>query len=238
MIGQILIVEDDPRTRKTIRHFCQEVPGAKNAHVTEAANGLEAREILKNEHPDVMFLDMEMPGMGGKELLTFLMEEDRHVRTVIVSGYDDFEHTRKAIQYGTVDYLLKPVSRKHVCEILTRLSEEQAGSARPQMAETEATGIGAIKNYIDAFYTEPLTLGLLSEKFHYSREYISRKFKKEYGVGLIHYLNDLRLERARVLLAQGFSSQKTCEKVGFTDNSYFARLFKEKYGKTPQKYLK
>ena len=63
-------------------------------------------------------------------------------------------------------------------------------------------------------------------------------FKKEYGLGLIHYLNDLRLERARVLLAQGFSSQKTCEKVGFTDNSYFARLFKEKYGKTPQKYLK
>lgn len=238
MIDQILIVEDDPRTRKTIRHFCQQVPAAENAHVMEAANGLEAQEILKNGHPDVMFLDMEMPGMGGKELLTLLMEEGRHVKTIIVSGYDDFEYTRKAIQYGSVDYLLKPVNRKHVHEILTRLSEEQDGIVRLQAADAEATGIEAIKSYIDAFYTEPLTLGLLSEKFHYSREYISREFKKEYGVGLIRYLNDLRLERARVLLAQGFSSQKTCEKVGFTDNSYFARLFKEKYGKTPQKYLK
>lgn len=233
IISRILIVEDDPRTRKTIERFCQEIPETQKTQITGAANGLEALACLKEAKPDVMFLDMEMPGMDGRELLSHLMEYESHINVVVISGYDGFDYTKKAIQYGAVDYLLKPVNRKQVHDILVKISHSPDLASAEQ---AEEAGIAAIRAYLDHAYSETITLGILAERFHYSREYISREFKKQYGTGVVRYLNDLRLERARVLLRQGMTIQNICVKVGFSDESYFTKLFKEKYGMTPKKY--
>ncbi len=249
MLEKILIVEDDPRTRRTIEKFCREVKAAKQAEFCHAENGQEAWEILMDSIEkklpfDLMFLDMEMPGMGGRELLNMLVKQGVRLDVVVISGYDGFEYTRKAIQYGTVDYLLKPVNRKLVHEILETLSqqggEEKARFYRKTVCAWDSHGPGevmeSIRAYMEEHYEEPVTLADLAERFHYSREYISREFKKQYGVGVIRFLNDLRLERARILLEQGVSVKKACEEAGFADDSYFARLFREKYGAPPKKY--
>lgn len=252
-MNHILIVEDDERTRHTIETFCRNTAAAEHALFYHAANGMEAYTFLERIQPDIMFLDMEMPGMNGRELLDCLMEQGRHVNVVIVSGYDSFEYTRKAIQYGSVDYLLKPVNRKQVSDVLTEFTkkdENAGGGSLPWKPEKDMVGEGGqeplltrqvleqIKAYIDANYVKSISLFELSELYHYSREHISREFKKQYGMGVIKYMNDLRLERARVLLAAGASVKETCTRSGFLDDSYFSKLFKEKYGVTPGKFSK
>lgn len=249
MLEKILIVEDDPRTRRTIEKFCREVKAAKQAEFCHAENGQEAWEILMDSIEkklpfDLMFLDMEMPGMGGKELLERLLKQKIRLNIIVVSGYDGFQYTRKAIQYGTVDYLLKPVNRKQVHEILETLDQrDEEEKARPFLRPDfvpdyhgPGEAMESIRAYMEKNYEEPITLADLAERFHYSREYISREFKKQYGVGIIRFLNALRLERARILLERGASVKRACEESGFSDDSYFARLFREKYGLSPKKY--
>lgn len=249
MLEKILIVEDDPRTRRTIEKFCREVRVVKEAEFCQAGNGQEAWEILedsieKKQPFDLMFLDMEMPGMGGKELLERLLKQKIRLNIIVVSGYDGFQYTRKAIQYGTVDYLLKPVNRKQVHEILETLDQrDEEEKARPFLRPDfvpdyhgPGEAMESIRAYMEKNYEEPITLADLAERFHYSREYISREFKKQYGVGIIRFLNALRLERARILLERGASVKRACEESGFSDDSYFARLFREKYGLSPKKY--
>lgn len=55
-------------------------------------------------------------------------------------------------------------------------------------------------------------------------------------MGIIKYMNEVRLERARIYLTRGVSPHEAGAKVGFLDDSYFSRLFKDKYGSTPKKY--
>ncbi|MCI8831518.1 MAG: response regulator [Lachnospiraceae bacterium] len=250
MLEKILIVEDDPRTRRTIEKFCREVRAVKEAEFCQAGNGQEAWEILadnieKKQPFDLMFLDMEMPGMGGRELLEKLLKQGIRLNIIVVSGYDGFQYMRKAIQYGTVDYLLKPVNRKQVHEILEALALQDKGEEKARLFfETDSaldhhrsgTTMKNIRAYMEKNYETPITLADLARTFHYSREYISREFKKQYGVGIVRFLNDLRLERARILLEQGASVKKACEESGFVDDSYFARLFRERYGASPKKY--
>jgi len=81
-----------------------------------------------------------------------------------------------------------------------------------------------------------LSLTSLSEQFHYSREHLSREFKNQYGIGLIKYINDVRLERARALLSKSTPVNEVCTRVGFFDDSYFIKIFKHKYGMSPKKY--
>ena len=66
--------------------------------IGEARNGIEALEIIKKEKPEVLFLDMRMPGLSGSEILERLGEREEKPIVVIVSGYDDFEYAQQAIK--------------------------------------------------------------------------------------------------------------------------------------------
>ena len=247
MIKEILIVEDDVRTRNTIEKFCCSIPIAEGALFIHADNGLDAYRVLGERQPDIMFLDMELPGVNGRELLDMLMLNQFSINIVIISGYDSFEYTKKAIQYGTIDYLLKPVNRRQIHQVLERIDKsdylcrKKYGKLPPLdiVMKDSKNGVGMmeeIKDYIDTNFTEQITLSELSQRFHYSREYISREFKRQFGMGIIKYMNEVRLERARIYLTRGVSPHEAGAKVGFLDDSYFSRLFKDKFGSTPKKY--
>ncbi len=83
--------------------------------------------------------------------------------------------------------------------LLHRLVEMNADFMKMKQAD-ENVAVG-IREYIDMHYKNAVSLGLLSEKFHMSKEHISRKFKKEYGCSITDYLLELRMDRARELLS-------------------------------------
>lgn len=92
-----------------------------------------------------------------------------------------------------------------------------------------------IVSYIDTHYAEQISVDGLCNTFHYSRPTLFMHFKKEFGMGIIAYINNLRLEKSAVLL-RSYNVNETAKRVGFEDVNYFSRIFKKKYGMAPSAY--
>ncbi len=91
--------------------------------VKKASNGLEAYEYLKNNKVDIIFADIQMPEITGLELLQRIKEEEiSDAYFIIVSGFNDFKYAQTAIRYGSMDYVLKPLSKETLMEILAKAS--------------------------------------------------------------------------------------------------------------------
>lgn len=105
---RVMVVEDEPPIQRSI---CQKIEETNKNFTVVAAfdNGKDALQYLK-EHPvDVMFVDMNLPIVSGKELLDFCSNEKLSVLPVVLSGYTDFEYVKCAITNHAIDYLLKPL---------------------------------------------------------------------------------------------------------------------------------
>jgi len=91
-------------------------------------NGQDAIERLKSEQIDIVLTDIRMPVMDGLKLLKAISADWPDCITVIISGHQDFAYTQSALRLGAFDYLLKPVSRENLRELLDRLEEAHARS--------------------------------------------------------------------------------------------------------------
>jgi two-component system LytT family response regulator len=109
-----LIVDDEPDVRQGLRALLGAHPEVQI--IGEAGSVAEALVFLQSQAPDVLFLDMEMPGGSGLELERSL---DRSIRTVFVTAYPDY--ALKAFHFGAVDYLLKPVDPDRLAITIERL---------------------------------------------------------------------------------------------------------------------
>ncbi len=91
-----------------------------------------------------------------------------------------------------------------------------------------------VKAFIEKFYYTNLTLDEISKVASFSPSYFSRKFKLVFGVSFIEYLNDYRLMKGKELLENTeLSVSEVAQKVGFSEYTYFSKLFKDKYSKSP-----
>lgn len=100
---RVLIVDDERPARRKVRRFVEEDPEV--AAVFEAPDGRSALEVIREWEPDLVFLDVRMPGMSGLDLLEALAPE-RAPRCVLVTAHD--EYAVQAFELAAVDYLLKP----------------------------------------------------------------------------------------------------------------------------------
>lgn len=96
--------------------------------------------------------------------------------------------------------------------------------------------LASVKEYIDKNYGKELLVEDIAKKFSYNRAYLSRAFKKQYGVSIKEYLLNKRLETALNLLLCGERVTDVCYKSGFSNPYNFSRYFKEKYGVPPSSY--
>ncbi|WP_148357640.1 response regulator [Peribacillus simplex] len=103
-----LIVDDEFNVRDVIRHLGQwEKYGI--THLLEASNGDDAKRMIEKESPEIIFTDVKMPGMSGMELIEWLDSISYPGKVILISGFDDYSFMRKAIQFSSFDYLLKPI---------------------------------------------------------------------------------------------------------------------------------
>jgi DNA-binding LytR/AlgR family response regulator len=110
-----LIVDDEPVARQILRDELKAMDGVEI--VGEAANGNEALRRIVQLKPDLVFLDLQMPGMGGFDVIARLPEDALPV-IVIVTAYD--QHAIRAFEAGALDYLLKPVSQERLQKAVER----------------------------------------------------------------------------------------------------------------------
>ena len=101
------------------------------------------------------------------------------------------------------------------------------------------TLIQQIVEFVDTNYMNPISLKVISGKFNISAAYIGRLFKEETGTGFTKYLNNLRIEQAKILLASTPErANKIALEVGYSDSNYFYSIFKKYTGMSPSQYIK
>lgn len=113
-----LIVDDERLARNELRRLLENFP--KIQIVGEAANADEALPMIDELEPDLLFLDIQMPGKNGFELLQSI--EGKAPEVVFTTAYD--EYAIKAFEFNALDYLLKPVELARLSEAIHRIEEE------------------------------------------------------------------------------------------------------------------
>lgn len=117
-----MIIDDEAKGRLALREklaaYCPEVN-----IIAEASNGQEALFLIQQYHPQLLFLDIEMPKMNGFEMLNELKEKNFHI--IFTTAYD--QYAIKAIRYAAFDYLLKPIDIEELKTAVEKIvaSEEQ-----------------------------------------------------------------------------------------------------------------
>ncbi|MGC4050024.1 MAG: LytTR family DNA-binding domain-containing protein [Paludibaculum sp.] len=127
-----LLVDDEPLAREGLRMLLAEDPEISD--VLEAKNGHEAVELIRSARPDLVFLDVQMPEMGGFEVVREIGAESMPA-VVFVTAHDVY--AIQAFEINAVDYLLKPVTRERFAKSLVRakdhLRARPAGEANRQI---------------------------------------------------------------------------------------------------------
>lgn len=116
---KLVVADDEPKIRRGLvnlldwQDYNVEIAG-------EAEDGEIALEIITEKKPDIILLDINMPFLNGLNLLEKLKETNNKSIVIIISGYDDFQYAQKALKYNVFDYILKPVSKKNIEEIILK----------------------------------------------------------------------------------------------------------------------
>jgi two-component system LytT family response regulator/two-component system response regulator LytT len=129
-----LIIDDEPLARQELQYLLDRDGDVEV--LAQGSNGIEAVELIRTHRPDVVFLDVRMPGLDGFAVLKKLMALDRKARlpqVVFATAFD--QYAVKAFEVNAVDYLLKPFDSKRVVKTLEKIRARAAGEGRDSSVE-------------------------------------------------------------------------------------------------------
>lgn len=133
---RIFIVDDEAPARRELSYLLEQLGGVEV--IGEAANGTAALKGIRESRPDLVFLDIQMPGLSGLELAQFLCELPR--RPLLVFATACQEHALEAFEVDAVDYLCKPFTRERVTKAVAKAARVQAATAAPTGPEPPKSG--------------------------------------------------------------------------------------------------
>jgi two-component system, response regulator YesN len=120
---KVLIIDDETHVREGIK-LLADFESTNTTEIFEAENGKIAKEIIKRERPQIIFTDMMMPELDGRELLKWIKSEKLTSKIIVITGYEDYQFMREAIQNGASDYLLKPIDPDSLNETFLKATSE------------------------------------------------------------------------------------------------------------------
>jgi two-component system response regulator LytT len=132
-----VIVDDEKLARRELRRLLNAVDGIEVA--AEAKNGLEAVTVVMKEKPDLVFLDIEMPGLNGLQVAEKLLKKKVAAHVIFVTAYDHY--AIKAFEVNAVDYLLKPIVPERLDESIDRARK---------LLESGASPLGSLEDLVAA----------------------------------------------------------------------------------------
>ncbi|UQZ35688.1 DNA-binding response regulator [Paenibacillus sp. PK3_47] len=213
-------------------------------------NGQEAWAHLSTLKPadiDLLITDIKMPRMDGFKLIEEARRYMKDLSIAVLSGFSEFEYARRAIRHGVLDYLLKPIEKAQLYELLKRVEEGKTLRRDDPLPENSpvqnAEGgehyvVEQTKSILEKEYSHNFELERLAEKVGMNASYISRLFKYKTGQTITDYLIGIRIAKAKALLAEqpDLKNYEIAEMVGYSDPVYFNKLFKKMCGMTPKDY--
>ena len=132
----VLIVEDEEIEREALKMMIT-FSGQKIEKVLGCANSIEALEICQKEHPDLIFMDINLPGISGIETIRQIKEKYDDITFVIVSAYNQFIYAQEGLKLGVYEYLVKPVKNDEIVRILKEVQEIKQKKDRQKLYERD-----------------------------------------------------------------------------------------------------
>ncbi|MDQ0327656.1 two-component system response regulator YesN [Rhodopseudomonas julia] len=247
------MADDTPIIRSTISRVVA-AEALDFANVWEAKNGSEAVEVARRERPELILIDIKMPGVDGLEAAAIIKAELPRTRLIFLTAYDEFAYVQRALKIGALDYLLKPIRptklgellRKLHGEICTELSASSANDAEiardvtpaatpcaPERDPVKRAVAFISENYAD----ENMSLAAVANVAHLSPSHLAHRFRECVGVSYKQFLTEKRIEAAKdLLLTTDTTNEAVAEQVGYANVTNFYRLFQRETGMTPAQF--
>lgn len=245
----ILLVEDDDDMRQYTSLLL-----SKQYVVNTASNGKKALEIAVEQVPDLIVSDVMMPVMNGVELCKAVKDEKitAHIPVVLLTAKVLSEHIEEGYEALADDYVLKPFIPKVLLAKLDSILKnrnrlrlifrEKLDSIEVPVAELSAQDsfIQEVMDLIREKAHEPeLSVNDLYETLNMGRSQFFRKVRAISNVSPNKLIQNVRMKLAVEMLATGqYSISEVAYSVGYSDPSYFGKVFKATYGIAPTSYLK
>ncbi len=245
----ILIVEDNFHIRSYIREQLE-----AGYTVLEAENGVEGLTESLKVIPDLIISDLMMPKMDGFAFCKEIKQNEKtsHIPIVILTAKASLDNKIEGLETGADAYLTKPFSAK---ELLVRvesliyqreqLRKKFSSATKISPSEISVTSVDqsfmnkVLKNIESNFENDQFGVSLLAGNVNMSVSQLNRKLHALIDQPAGQLIRSMRLERAASLLKQNAGSvAEICYMVGFNDQSYFTRVFKTQFGKTPSEFKK
>lgn len=226
--------------------------------VLTANSYAQALNIFMKETVDILLCDIEMPYGSGLDLVEWVKVNYPDTECIFLTCHSEFDFARQALQLHALDYVLKPVAPEKLVDILSSAQQailekrrsqkyEEYGKryveeiARPTEEEEERlrpkSVVEEVKAYVQKNISENLSVEEIAGKVYLSADHLTRQFKKQTGQTLIDYIIEQRMILAKELLEQGqLTITMISAKVGYSNYSYFTKIFKKHYGMTPREY--
>ncbi len=139
MSVRTIIIDDERLARTELKKLLQEF--AEIEVIDEAANVQEGIEKIEKHNPDLIFLDIQMPGKTGFNLLE---ELDHAPKVIFTTAYDEF--ALKAFEVNALDYLLKPIEPKRLADAVQKMQQDESRDFSPAAANNTAARIGLLND--------------------------------------------------------------------------------------------
>jgi UDP-3-O-acyl N-acetylglucosamine deacetylase len=136
-MATVLVVDDEPQIRNSLRGILSE----EGLRVLEATNGRQALELIQQESPEVVLLDIWMPDVDGMELLEALQSAATPPQVIMISGHGNIETAVRATKLGAFDFIEKPFSLDALLAVVNRALESHKRSSRA-ISTTSVDGNG------------------------------------------------------------------------------------------------
>jgi DNA-binding response OmpR family regulator len=243
----ILIVEDNNEIRTMLAENM-----VSDFRVAEAINGSAGLKIAIERMPELVLTDLMMPVMDGIELCSRLKADlqTSHIPVIMLTGKATQKDRLEGLETGADDYISKPFE---IQEIKTRINN--LITSRQKLKEKFSCTISldshdvnvstmdekfiqkVIEMIENQMSNEAFNVSELCRELNISRSTLSRKLNALTGMSSVEFIRALRLQRAATLLKQQYGNvSQVALEVGFSNPSYFTRMFRQSYEVSPSKY--
>ncbi|MCH9661139.1 MAG: response regulator [Bacteroidetes bacterium] len=249
-LPNLLLVEDNSDVREYVSGLLN-----KSYTVYEASDGKEALEMLDREQIDFILSDVVMPNMDGFE---FCREVKKHMKSshipfIMLTGKDDKESRMKGWELGVDAYLSKPFDAAELLQLIKTLIEKRKNQYQfykelieanlsekqvEKVSDLEFEFIKALQNFAFSSNSK-LKIEDLAQQLLMSRTQLHRKITQLTGMSITQYLNHIKMEKSKTLLAKTqLTVAEVAYQLGYDDPKYFSKIFKKEFGLPPSAFRK
>jgi len=213
-----------------------------------ACEAVDGRDALDNYHkyrPDLIIADIQMPVMDGLTLMQKIREENPEQLFIILSCHERFVYARTALKLGAFDYLIKDsIQPDDLLEALEKAKKKlpspkfyQENLSCFNKMDSYSPRILKVMEYILQNFEKDISLDSLAKEFAIHKVHLARTFKEETGTSVYNAILNLRIEKAKQLLADStLTVSQIIERTGFKNSQNFYVQFKKHTDASPSDY--